>query len=343
MGHPDQQVCGHSAGRHQFLHVPDDELHAGHLSGPLPPAAQPARLPGVRLVFSPTGGRPHRAGVPALAPVRRDPDLRPGGGEGRMPVHPLGFCEEDAAGGQPGASGGPGLCRAGGSQQRRVGPGHIGIRLPNLLRFLGVLGHCGGERAAVRDPAFAELRLSVLRPDSVRVLAALAHLALHVVPRLCVHPAGGQPDNAGSNRLESPFHSLDQRALARGGVALRRLGRGPRALSGSQPFPFAVAHSCLERGAGSGACTHGTCEARAGTVERFGRSGRCRDSPVVGRAAADGADVWAGVCGVGAVPGTVLGRRVQHLREPPERPHHGGLLRGAGSVGGPTRGGCCWP
>ncbi len=131
---------------------------------------------------------------------------------------------------------------------RALGRG-VRVRHPDLRRLLRVHGHRARRGEVVRHRSHQELRAPVPREGPDRVLAALEHLAVDVVPRLRV-PAGGVPDLAtgsssdrrvllrchdvGVRRRDDRDHA-DGRALARRQLELRDLGRlsrraaGPRA------------------------------------------------------------------------------------------------------------------
>ncbi len=87
----------------------------------------------------------------------------------------------------------PGLQRPDQPQRTRAAAGDAGFCHSDLLRLLGLFGHRAGLRTGDGREADEELRPSLLRPLDLGILAALAHLPFHLVPRLCVHPAGRQP------------------------------------------------------------------------------------------------------------------------------------------------------
>ena len=71
---------------------------------------------------------------------------------------------------------------------------------PALLRLLRLLGHGPRARADVRVSGCRELRPAVRLALDHRVLAALAHVAVALVPRLPLHPARRQPRVARASR-----------------------------------------------------------------------------------------------------------------------------------------------
>ncbi len=97
----------------------------------------------------------------------------------------------------------------------------------DLLRLLGLLRH--GHRPGVDDGLSLprELQPPVHRPLGGGLLAALAHLAVHLLPRLRLHPAGRQ----GAAALPQPLHRLGaDRAVARRQLELHPLGALQRPL-----------------------------------------------------------------------------------------------------------------
>ncbi|MCZ7683417.1 MAG: hypothetical protein M5U28_33380 [Sandaracinaceae bacterium] len=96
------------------------------------------------------------------------------------------------------------------------------VHLPDLLRLLRLLGHGDRPRARLRLPLPRELRAPVHRAHRHGVLAAMAHHALALLPRLRLHPARRQPALA----RPQPLRRLDaDGALARRELELRALGR----------------------------------------------------------------------------------------------------------------------
>ena len=76
--------------------------------------------------------------------------------------------------------------------RRALGPTDLVgcLRLEDLLRLLRLLRHRHRLGPPLRPPDSRELRLALLPDQYRRILAALAHLALPLAGRLCVHPAG---------------------------------------------------------------------------------------------------------------------------------------------------------
>ena len=94
----------------------------------------------------------------------------------------------------------------------------------DLLRLLRLLRHGHRPGADVRLRLPRELRLALPRRSHHRVLAALAHLAVELVPRLPLHPARRQPRGRAADLLQPDDHDLPRRPLARGELELRRSG-----------------------------------------------------------------------------------------------------------------------
>ena len=67
------------------------------------------------------------------------------------------------------------------------------LHLPDLLRLFRLFGHGDRPCADARLPAARELQHAVSLVQHHRVLAALAHLAVHLDPRVSLHSARRQP------------------------------------------------------------------------------------------------------------------------------------------------------
>ena len=85
----------------------------------------------------------------------------------------------------------------------------------------------GGEPRPGRRPR-GELRPALRGAELPGVLAALAHLALDVVPRLRVHPARRKPQGTGAGAGEHRGHHAPERSVARRGLDLPALGSDAR-------------------------------------------------------------------------------------------------------------------
>ncbi len=200
-------------------HVP---AHGGRTDRPLPHHCQGA---GAAVHHR----RPHRL---RPAPVRH----RPG--------------PEDAHCQQPGRSGGSGVrpARRGAGRGGRLDR-HRGLHPADLFRLLRLLVHGHRHRRDPRLPPAAQLPLPLLQPVDHRVLAALAYFAVHLVPRLPVHPAGRQPARPGAHPGQ-PVRGLPAlRPVARSGLHLYPLGRVPRTAAHCRAARF-----CPGAGADRRAC-----------------------------------------------------------------------------------------
>ena len=182
------------AHRDLVLHVPCAQLHHRRLPrhGAARPVVHRFRLlhrplsPARRRADHPLqhGGRPAREPLPHLGEVRL----------GRHPVHPR-LRQEDPAG----QSDGPGCrrrvrCPVAVDARRLVR--RAGLRVPDLLRFLRLFRHGGGPGTDDRLRVPEELRFSLPGREHHGLLAALAHLAEHVLARLSLHSSGRQPRRA---------------------------------------------------------------------------------------------------------------------------------------------------
>ena len=115
---------------------------------------------------------------------------------------------------------------------RAASPGCVGggrrLRLPDLFRFLRLLGYGHRARAHVRLRDPGELPVALPGGEHHGFLAPLAHLAVHVAARLPVPAAGREPARARAHVREPRHRDAAGRAVARRGLAIRSLGRLPR-------------------------------------------------------------------------------------------------------------------
>ena len=105
---------------------------------------------------------------------------------------------------------------------------HRLLHAADLLRFLRLLRHGDRPRAHVRLPVPRELPVPLHRRHRAGVLAALAHVALDLVPRLPLRAARRQPRRTGADLPQSGHGVLPVRPLARRELELRHLGPVPR-------------------------------------------------------------------------------------------------------------------
>ena len=96
--------------------------------------------------------------------------------------------------------------------------------------FSALLGHRHRGRSGHGLPVDDQLRPAVPLGVYRRVLEAVAHLALHLVPRLSLHPAGRQPGGQVAVAVQPLRDVRRERSLARGGLDLRHLGSPQRVL-----------------------------------------------------------------------------------------------------------------
>ena len=100
--------------------------------------------------------------------------------------------------------------------------------LSDLRGFLRLQRHRHRHRQTLWHPAHDQLQDAVLLPRHRGVLAALAHLALDVVPRLPLHSARRFARGEVEIRPQRLRHLPGERILARRQLDVHRLGRHPR-------------------------------------------------------------------------------------------------------------------
>ena len=109
------------------------------------------------------------------------------------------------------------------------GPGRdLRVRDRDLRRLQRVQRHRDRRRAAARVRVPGELRPAVHGGLAAGLLAPVAHDAVAMVARLPLHPARRQPPRRGPHRRQHHDHDAARRAVARGRVDVRRVGRVPR-------------------------------------------------------------------------------------------------------------------
>ena len=86
---------------------------------------------------------------------------------------------------------------------RRCVDGRDWLHAADLLRFLRLLGYGDRSRQNVRLRVSRNFNYPYISKVGHRVLAPLAYLAVHLVPRLCVHSAGRQPVLARTAHFQS--------------------------------------------------------------------------------------------------------------------------------------------
>ena len=102
------------------------------------------------------------------------------------------------------------------------------LRRPDLRRLLRLLRHRARHRALVRLRADRQLQPPLHRAQPDRFLAALAHLAVDLVPRLRLHPARRQPRALARTRDQPAGDVSALGPVARRELELRAVGRLPR-------------------------------------------------------------------------------------------------------------------
>ena len=275
-----------AADRHQLLLVP------AHLLSGRSPARRGAALsvPSVRAVraaVSPSDRRPDRAAQRAGAAVRaRSAPRRPvAAHRGRADAVHARPRQEGADRRQARRAGRSAVRRRGrraACVDRRLERG-ARLLVPALPRLLGLHRDGDRHRVDVRPAAAGEFPPALSRDRPARVLAALAHLAVELHPRLSLHPARRQPAwrgplRHGDARLDGPV-----RPLARRRLDLR--GLGPLARHRPRRLPLLAAAQAADAGRARLARHHGVRARRLGAVSRRRfRHGRL-DPRLAGRAA----------------------------------------------------------
>ncbi len=98
------------------------------------------------------------------------------------------------------------------------------LLLPDLRGLLRILRHRHRHRQALRLRADDQLQVPLLLPRHRRVLEALAHLPLHLVPRLPLHPPRRVARLQAQGHPQRLHHLPRLRVLARGQLDLHRWG-----------------------------------------------------------------------------------------------------------------------
>ena len=175
------------AGGDLVLHVQGHELRHRRVPGRRAADAPLHRLHVLRSLFpGPRGGAHHslrRVGRADEGPRAHDGQVRPRRGLSRVR-----HGEEDPPRQPHGAHCRHRVRRGAAALLRRV-VRRGRVRVPDLLRLLGVLGHGGRARADDGLRADPELRLAVPVGQHHRLLAALAHQLVDLAARLSLHSA----------------------------------------------------------------------------------------------------------------------------------------------------------
>ena len=109
---------------------------------------------------------------------------------------------------------------------------HPRLRSANLFRLLRLFRHGGGAGADDERAVSPEFRQSVSGRRHRRVLAPLAHHAWRFPPRSRLHPPGRQPGRDRTADRQPDGDDAVVRPVARGGLAVRAVGRFARAVPG---------------------------------------------------------------------------------------------------------------
>src|SRR5262249_10234256 len=168
----------HSADRPFVSYLPEPELRRGGVPGEAARGTPSRHLRVVRDVLSAAGGRTDRAPSEPAPPVLRTAlgRLRPDHGRARPDA--LGILQEDRDRGPARRRRDLGLRSPGESEPGVPDGRHRLLRLPDLLRLLGILGYRDRLGAGARLPAHGELPPSLRLGIDRRILEAVAHLAV---------------------------------------------------------------------------------------------------------------------------------------------------------------------
>ena len=237
-----------AAARHFLLHVPRDLVRGRRVQAQRARRAQPAAL---RALHPAVSAADRRADHPLARHRRAAARTRPAHRRLRLRRAPLraGPRQEGADRQHARPHGRPDLRAASGGADHtaRVARPRL-LHAADLLRLLRLFGHGDRPHAHVRLPHPREFQLSVHRAQHPRVLAALAHLAVELVPRLPVHSARRQPARRAARLRQSRDRVPAVRTLARRELAVRAVGRLARRVPGRRarrPRPRAAARRPL--------------------------------------------------------------------------------------------------
>ena len=226
---------GDPAHRDFVPHVSIDELHHRRLPRHDSNRTQLHPLSDLCFLLSAARGRADRAGPQSAAPApERAEDHQAGHHRWPRPL-PGGLLQEGGPGRLPLHVCGQGLSRSGSLSGRRPDPGHVRLRVADLLRLQRLHRHGPRHSQAHGLPFDAELQQSLRGHRARRLLGALAHQPVHLVQGLRLLPAGRQSSRLAADLPEHVPHDGDLRHLARGQLDVRHLGRP--ACGGPCPHP----------------------------------------------------------------------------------------------------------
>ena len=181
------------AGRHQFLHVSNPELHDRHLPAPAQADVECARLLALRRLLPTTRRRPDRSRLDFLTPARSRATVRRGTGPLLPHSVPCRLREEGLHRRQHGHPRRSCFRRSNieldGGALARDAP----LRRSDILRLLWLQRHGDRHGWPPWIPPPRQFRPSVHRQHDDGVLATLAHQPLDLVPRLPLHSHGRLP------------------------------------------------------------------------------------------------------------------------------------------------------
>ena len=239
-GHGDTGAGAAAAHRHLLLHLPDHELHHRRVPGTGAAPAEHHRLRRVCDAVPPADRRAHRA--------VQDGGLRSGAPAGESGRGQRGLAAAGDRPWQEGAHRQPDGRHLGGDR-RHVRPhgghgvaGRHRLYVPDLLRLLRLFGHGHRSGALLWVPFSGKLQLPLRVPLRHRILAAVAHQPVHVVPGVRLHPAGRQPQGQGAAAGQHRHRLAADRPVARGQLELCPMGRVlRRAAAAGKDVPAEVA------------------------------------------------------------------------------------------------------
>ena len=233
---------GDPAGRHLVLHVRGDQLHGRRLS---PQGARRART--WRTSCCSSLFFPHLVAGPIvrardfLPQIRRRKRLGLGAAAARRcSIFLMGLFKKLAIADRMAAVRRSGLRRSRRLRHRRaIWLGRAGLRLQIYCDFSGYTDMALGAAHMLGYKLAANFNMPYLA-QRLRVLAALAHLAVELAARLPVHSAGRQPRHVRADRSQPADDDDARRPVARRELDVRGLGNAARRSARDRIGRFAV-------------------------------------------------------------------------------------------------------